>query len=68
MTPLFAACLLIIPPIMTKEYVISSPAYITIFASVESLVNVCLSPLCVLPLSGHLKTASCGGPRHSVLL
>lgn len=68
MTQLIAACLLIIPPVMTKENVLSSPAYITVVASVESLLNVFSCPLCVLPLSGHLTAASCGGLKHSVLL
>lgn len=68
MTHLIAACLLIIPPIMTKENVLSSPAYITSVASVDSQLNDSPSPQCVLPLSGHLTAASSGGLNHSVLL
>lgn len=68
MTQLIAACLLVIPPNMTKEYVLSSPAYITSVAYVDSQLNDSPSPQCVLPLSGHLTAASSGGSNHSVLL
>lgn len=68
MTQLIAACLLIIPPNMTKENVLSSPAYITSVAYVDSQLNDSPSPQCVLPLSGHLTAASSGGLNHSVLL
>lgn len=47
MTQLIAACLLIIPPIMTKENVLSSPAYITSVASVDSQLIDSPSPQCV---------------------
>lgn len=46
---------------MTQENVLSSPAYITSVASVDSQLNDSPSPQCVLPLPGHLTASSSGG-------